>query len=147
MSDALKLRAINPQDLEVFSSLLQDALCRVDDIAWLARENHFTVIFNRYRWEKKLGVWPFKRRPERVRTALHFNGILSVESSGYDLSDEEALLNLLAIEYKPLENEDFLMTLKFSAGATIRLHSECIDGVLSDISDSWQAMREPQHKN
>ena len=146
MTDAIKLRAINAEDLSVFSSLLQDAVIRVGDIAWQASDHRFAAMCNRYRWEKKKGIWPFRKKPERVRTALHFNGILSVESNGYDINDSEAFLNLLAINNNVTPAGENYLQLDFSAGATIRLHCECIDGVLSDISASWQAIREPQHK-
>lgn len=146
MTDAIKLRAINAEDLNVFSSLLQDAVIRVGDITWQASDHRFVTLCNRYRWERKKGIWPFRKKPERVRTALHFNGILSVESNGYDINDSEAFLNLLAIHNKVTPSGETYLQLDFSAGATIRLHYECIDGVLSDISESWQAIREPQHK-
>ena len=146
MSDAIKLRAISPKDVPIFSSLLQDSVLQVGDIAWQAGDHLFAAIFTRYRWEKKRGFWPFRRVPERVKSALHFNGVLSVESSGFDTEDKEAFLNLLAIACQQGSNDDAYLQLEFSAGATIRLHCECIDGVLSDISDSWQAIREPHHK-
>ena len=84
MSDAIKLRAISPKDVPIFSSLLQDSVLQVGDIAWQAGDHLFAAIFTRYRWEKKRGFWPFRRVPERVKSALHFNGVLSVESSGFD---------------------------------------------------------------
>lgn len=146
MTDAIKLRAINAEDLSIFSSLLQDAVIRVGDITWQARDHRFITLCNRYRWEQKKRIWPFRKKRDRIRSALHFNGILSVDSSGYDLNDSEAFLSLLAIHYKATPAGETYLQLDFSAGATIRLHCECIDGVLSDISDSWQAIREPQHK-
>lgn len=146
MQDAIKLRAISPEDLTIFSSLLQDAVLRVGDITWIAAEHRFVAVCNRYCWEKKKGFWPFNRKLERVRSALHFNGVLAVESNGYDLTDNEAFLNLLAIHYEADDAGESHLRLDFSAGATIRLHTECIDGVLSDITESWQAIREPQHK-
>ena len=145
MSDTLKLRAISPGDIEVFSSLLQDSILRVGDLTWQDHDHRFAAIFNRYRWEKKRGIWPFRRTPERVQSALHFNGVMSVESSGFDVQDTEAFLSLLTIKYENSESAGDYLQLDFSAGATIRLHCECIDGVLSDLGESWQALKEPQH--
>lgn len=146
MTDALKLRAISQEDVKIFSSLLQDAIIRVGDITWQAGDHRFALVCNRYCWEKKKGFWPFRTKPVRVRSALHFNGILCAETIGYDIGDSEAFLSLLAIHSEVDPEGEGCLRFDFSAGATIRLHCECIDGVLSDITESWQATREPQHK-
>ena len=48
----LKLIALDPEDLQVLSCHLQDAVIRVGDMAYLRREMRFAAIANRFDWER-----------------------------------------------------------------------------------------------
>ena len=145
MKDLLKLRAADPEDITIFSSLLQDAIIRVRDITWQPDLHSFIVVANRFCWEEKKSFWPFKKKHSRINTALQVNGILGVKTNGYDTQDNEAFLNLLNIHYEAIEDNECYIRLDFSAGATIQLHCECIDVILSDTSESWHAIGKPDH--
>ena len=48
----LKLIALDPEDLQVLSCHLQDAVIRVGDMAYLKAEMRFAAIANRFDWER-----------------------------------------------------------------------------------------------
>lgn len=144
MTSQLKLRAQNGDDIAVFSAVLQDAILKPADIHWSPTDKRLTAIGNRYRWEAKKR-W-FKRHPERVRCAFHFSGVLKAERVGINAESSPEVLNLLALETKTLADESAEIVLTFSGGASIRLHVECIEAVLSDVSESWDALGEPEHE-
>ena len=58
MLSQLKLRAEDAEDLTVVSACLQDALVPVGDLTYLAHEQAFVGVFNRYRWETDAGNSP-----------------------------------------------------------------------------------------
>jgi len=144
MTSQLKLRAQNGDDIAVFSAVLQDAIFKVEDIHWNPTNKRLTAICNRYRWEAKKR-W-FKRHPERVRCAFHFSGVLKAERLGINAANGPEVLNLLALEAKSQGDESAEIVLTFSGNASIRLQVECIEAVLSDVSESWDALSEPKHE-
>ena len=48
---ALYLGAVTPVDLEVISSILQDGIFSVKDLAWSKKKRRVAVLINRFRWE------------------------------------------------------------------------------------------------
>lgn len=143
MSTPIKLIAQSEEDLAVISALLQDAAVKIGDIAWLPAEKRFAFVGNRFRWEKK----KLFRRPkgERVRTAFHLNGIDSAQLHGLNLNDSDTVLDLLDIEAHDAE-KGFSLILNFSGGAAIRLQTEAIDAVATDLGESWDAIARPSHE-
>jgi len=142
MSAPLKLIAQTEEDLAILSSLLQDTTIRVGDIAWLPKEKRFACVGNRYRWEKKHRF--FKPKGERVRTAFHLSGIEKVQLHSVSLSDAETVLDLLNIDAQK-NDTGYSLILNFSGGAAIRLQTEAIDAVATDLSESWEAIARPHH--
>ena len=59
----LRLLAHEPDDVEIFSALLQDAAARPEDARWLKAERRFLLPLQRFRWEAE-------GRDERVSAAL-----------------------------------------------------------------------------
>lgn len=51
MSESLKLRAEDAEDLRVISAVLQDSLIPLTEMRFLAGEGRFVMIANRFRWE------------------------------------------------------------------------------------------------
>ena len=62
---ALYLGAFTPEDVEVVSSMLQDGVFCMKDLAWTKKKRKLALLVNRFRWESNL--------PERVRTILIIN--------------------------------------------------------------------------
>ena len=66
---ALKLVALDPEDLAVLSAHLQDAIAKVGDIAYLPKEKRFAMVLNRFDWTGADGNSPVRRRAEVLAAA------------------------------------------------------------------------------
>ncbi len=147
----LHLRAEDVPDLMVISACLQDAVTRQRDMTYRPRERRFAVVFNRFRWEREAaindeegGQEGLRGRSQRIRTGVHFDGCLAVKSKG--LEDGGEVLPLLAIECEPVNDGAAEIVLRFAGGAAIRMHLECIDCQLRDMTEPWEARTRPDHQ-
>jgi hypothetical protein len=138
------LAATDAEDLTVISAKLQDAVARVSDLVWMPTSRRFAVLFNRFKWEDAEG-----KRSEnvRVRSGLHFDGVMAAKSFKIMRGNPDAVLSLLAIQFLPKGDEDpgGMIVLVFAGGGAIRLDVENIDAELSDISGEWAALGKPSH--
>lgn len=149
MAEKLKLVAHDTEDLRIVSACLQDAICRVGDMAHQPATHRFATILNRFRWENyKVATGPrLLQRPryERVRTAIHFNSVMAVRKRGIDQFRPEQLLNLLAIDAAENMDNTMRIQLLFAGGAEILLEAECVDCIMEDISTPWAVRTAPKH--
>jgi hypothetical protein len=138
------LAAQDADDLKVISAKLQDAVAQVGDLVWLPKARRFAALFNRFKWEQ-----PNARENLRVRSGLHFDSVLSVQSYNIMRGDKHAVLSLLAIEFAPNGGEDpgGIIALLLSGGGAIKLTVECIDAGLADVSGEWAAIARPDHED
>ncbi len=143
MAKPLKLIAQTAEDIPVFSTLMQDAVIRIEDMAWLPDEHRFALIGNRFIWEEKKR---FFKPPKglRIRTGLHINNVLKVETFGLSLGNSEEILDLLSIEAQ-ITGEETILLFTFAGSARIRLTTECVDAVLADLGEPWEASGQPKH--
>jgi hypothetical protein len=139
--DALKLIALDTEDLAVMSAHLQDAVLKVGDMAWLPREHRFALVANRFDWE---GAVSGLRR--RRRTGLAFSRVMAARVTGFDLSRKDTVLNLLAVTFRETESPSGEIDLVFSGGAAIRLEVECLEGQMSDLGPAWETACCPAHQ-
>jgi hypothetical protein len=148
--DALKLIALDEEDLAVIAAHLQDAVVRIGDMAYLPAERRFAAILNRFDWADVLKASEGNRSAKtlrRWRSGLRFERVLSAKIQGIDLAAKDAVLNLLTIQFEPGETSpEGHVTLFFSAGAAIRLEVECIEGELKDLGAAWRARARPHHE-
>ena len=142
----MKLAAADSEDLEILSARLQDATAKLKDIAWLPKQRRFAALFNRYRWEdaKGMGV-----AGTRVRSGLHFDCVLKVESRHIKRGLPDAVVSLLAIRYTPtaLDEPGGVIELLLAGGGEFRLTVECLDAELSDLTGPWNARARPDHND
>jgi hypothetical protein len=143
-SQKLKLIALDEEDLEVVSSHLQDAVLRVDEMAYVPSRKRFAAVLNRFNWEKS-GAGDKAGDNERRRTALRFDRVLSAQLKSVKPSQSDRVLSLLAVGFEPEGPPSGYVTLTFSGGASIRLKVECIEAELTDLGPSWRARSRPQH--
>lgn len=138
----LKLLALDSEDLEVISAHLQDAVVRVGDMGYARGDRRFALLMNRFDWESGAG-----RRDKglRKRAAIHFNGVQSVATAGFDPNAHDGVLELLAIEWAPIDGPSGIVTLNFAGGGTVRLGVECVDARLADLGAAWAATAKPAH--
>ncbi len=137
----LKLVAMEREDLAIVSAHLQDAVARVGEMAYLPAEKRFAMVVNRFDWiaaseqEKAL----------RRRAGLHFERVLNARVRNLDLKDDNAVVNLLAVEFTEKDPPSGTITLYFSGDAAIQLDVECIEMAMRDLGPEWAAKKRPQH--
>ena len=133
----LHLLAQDAEDLEVLSAALQDAVAKVGDIAYEAKARLLTIAFNRYCWESG--------GSERVRSALQLGGVMKVQARKIRRGARDAVLEVLAVTFKPDEAPGGTITISCAGGGDLRAIVECVDAVLADVSEPWPTPRAPAH--
>ncbi|MDB5476470.1 MAG: hypothetical protein JWP49_1981 [Phenylobacterium sp.] len=134
----LRLLAQDPEDLDVISAAMQDAVLKVGDIAYEQKARRLTIGFNRYRWEAA--------GSERVRAGLQLGGVLRVQARKIRRGAREAVLELLAMTFTPGDAPGGVVTLSFAGGGDLRATVECVEAVLADVSTPWPTPRKPAHE-
>lgn len=148
----LKLIALEPEDLQVVSTHLQDAVLTVGDIAYLPREKKFAALLNRFDWseaeaQEAAANSTQKREYKRRRTALRLERVTAARLKDIDLADKKRVLNLLAIQFEATAPGDPAgsVSLVFAADAAIRLDVECIEAEMRDLGAAWATSSKPNH--
>lgn len=135
---ALHLGAADVQDLRVLSALLQDAVLSVADIAWDRGARRLALLVNRFRWEIP-AVAEGSAPAERVRALLLINDAMAVQSDGFDKSDRDLVLSLLALDWQPGEDGTGRLLLVFSGDGQIAVAAESINLDLRDVTEGYAA--------
>lgn len=141
---ALKLLALDEDDLKVMSAHVQDAVMKVGDLQFLPAAKRFVLPMNRFAWEVKTGF--FRKHNERRQAVLHFDRVLGAKTSGIRRDKPDDVLSLLAVSFVPINAPAGLVELIFSGGGTVMLDVECIEARLADVGGAWQAAARPVHK-
>ncbi|TIN53100.1 MAG: DUF2948 family protein [Mesorhizobium sp.] len=135
---ALKLIALDDQDLSIISAHVQDAVMKVSDLEYLPAAKRFVLTMNRFVWEARSGF--LRQHNERRQSVLHFDRVLGAKTSGI-ARDKPAEVSFVAFS-KPAG----IIELVFSGGGTIMLDVECIEARLADVGGSWEATSRPVHR-
>lgn len=140
----LRLRALDPEDLRVISSLTQDAVFPITEMAWRRGQRRFGLLLNRFRWED-LRSGP--DGAERVQSVLAVEDVLSVRSQGIDRADRELVLSLLSVEVEPGADGTGRVTLTLAGDGAIALDVEALEVSLRDVTRPYLAPsgRRPGH--
>jgi hypothetical protein len=138
----LKLIALDPEDLRVLSCHLQDAVIRVDDMAYLKNELRFAALASRFDWE---AATDSDGSYQRRRSGVRFERVLAAQVQGIDLKERDGVLSLLAITFEPAEAPAGTLTLHFAGGAAVRLQVECVEAELRDLGAVWSTPMKPDH--
>ncbi|WP_292082152.1 MULTISPECIES: DUF2948 family protein [unclassified Brevundimonas] len=131
----LRLLAEDAVDLQIISAALQDAIMRPVDIRWEREARRLTVVLSRFCWECG---------GTRVMAAMQFGDVEAVKSRRLPRLPESAL-ELLALDFEPTEAPGGRVILMFAGGGDLRIDVECLDAVLTDLSDRWPARMAPTH--
>ena len=145
---SLKLLALDQEDLEIFSAHLQDAVLKVEDMAYLPGQRRFAVVTNRFDWESAAqdGDKPKRKRKfSRHRTALRFEHVKAAQLQNISLSNKDAVLELLAVQFEETDAPEGYVTLVFAGDGAVRLHVECIEAELKDLGLTWATKNRPEH--
>ena len=134
MSDKVRLRAEDVEDLAVIAAFLQDAGTTIADMVFDPNERQFMAVFCRYRRE---AVPDFDKIDEltQISSALVFGCIDEVKHRGLDRLAADQRLCLLTIATEPGEKYLFHIDLVFDDGLEVQLRSQCIDCRLEDFGE------------
>ena len=141
---ALKLIALDDQDLSIVSAHVQDAVMKVSDLEYLPAAKRFVLTMNRFVWEAKSGL--FRQHNERRQSVLHFDRVLGAKTSGIQRDKPAEVLSLLAVSFIAISKPAGIVELVFSGGGTVMLDVECVEARLADIGGSWEATSRPVHR-
>ena len=133
--EPLRLLAEDAVDLQIISAALQDAILRPVDIVWERAARRLTIAFSRFCWECG---------GTRVMAAMQFGDVQAVKSRRLPRLPEAAL-ELLALDFLTTEAPGGQVMMMFAGGGDLRIDVECLDAVLTDLSERWPARVAPTH--
>ena len=140
----IKLQALDAEDLAILSALVQDAVVRAADIAYLREPKRFALVCNRFDWDQATSAIA-KASYERRRAGLRVERVTGARFTGFAPARQDAVLVLLAITFSPTEAPAGVIEFQFAAGAAIRLDVECIELELKDLGAVWSTALKPDH--
>jgi hypothetical protein len=143
MSERLRLRAVDAQDLSVIAACLQDALVPLSEMAYLADERRFMAAFTRFQRERAVDPG----QPEGLtqsQSVLVLHDILAVRFRGLDSRFGAVRFELLTLISEPAA-DGLHITLLFAGDAAIQLDARTIAATLEDFGDPWPAATLPAH--
>lgn len=135
----LRLKAEDGEDVTVLSSLVQDAVFPMNEMAWVPSQRRFAVLVNRFRWEDLPSAERRGRAPERVRAVLAFEDVQRVATIGLDRSDSDLVLSVLAVTWLPGEDGAGRFELTLAGDGAIALDVECVNATLQDVTRPYIA--------
>ena len=146
----LRLLARDSADIEVLSTLLQDAIVPGLDMLFDRDGKRFIFIANRFCWERPAiaEVTGEKGEPVRERSlcVVRIEGVQRVLQNNIPARRDKELFNLLAVICGyGVENETYV-DLMFSAGATVRLLVEIIEVAAKDVEEARPTTSQPKHE-
>lgn len=140
----LNLGAMDAEDLEVISALVQDAVFPANEMSWMPSQRRFAMLINRFRWEDEARD---RHGPERVQALLVVDDVLTVASQGVPQRDADTVLSILSIAFEPGEDGTGDVLLTLAGDGAIRLSVEALGVTLRDVTRPYRAPsgRAPGH--
>ena len=122
-----KIIATDNEGLQMVSACTTGAKVKVNDIKYLASNKVFLLSIERIKVENE-------NEDKKVNSILRFDFVDKVRSKNIDQSNQEAILELVGIDY--LKNNDvYEINLIFNNNAHIALTTESIEARLEDQSE------------
>ena len=141
---ALRLRALDRDDLQVVAACLQDALVPLREMAFMAEDQRFLAAFNRFQWERLADPGDVADLT-LCQSVLRINHVQAVQYRGLDDELDGLKFELLTIMTEPADGGGFFITLLFAGDVALRLKVRDLAVSLQDFGDSWTADVVPRH--
>jgi len=119
-----KIIAQSPLDLKMISACCSEAKLKLSDIKYLPKNKLFLISIERLNKE-------IENKSEKINSIIKFEFIESSKSKNIDPSNQEIILELLAIDLVK-KNQNYEIILLFSNNAFITLSAEIIEVTLED---------------
>ena len=130
----LRLIAFEVDDLQVISTMVQDAVLPVSEMSWRPKERRFALLVNRFRWEaNQLG------HAERVQAVLSFEDVQSIQTQGFDRADPDLILSLLNVTFEADTDGMGYCIVTLAGDGAIRLNVEALEASLRDVTRPYVA--------
>ena len=150
---ALRLRALDAEDLHIVSAMVQDAIVPVRDIGYDSEVLRFAMVINRFMWERcspeayEADANDGQQADDsqsffRTLSAVRFEQVSRVEQRGIDQSKSCDMLDLLAIE----QADEHTVKIHFAGGGSIRLTMVKLDCHFEDLGEAWPTQCRPVHE-
>ncbi len=130
----LRLVAFTVDDLEVISTMTQDAVFPSSEMILNSEKRRFAILLNRYLWEKNKS-----KNAERAQAVLAFEDVKNVQTQNINKSDNNLALCLLNISFKAEEDGMGTIQIILSGGGKIRLQVEALEVSLRDVTQPYLA--------
>ena len=130
----LRLVAFTVDDLEVISTMTQDAVFPSSEMILNSEKRRFAILLNRYLWEKNKS-----KNAERAQAVLAFEDVKNVQTQNINRSDNNLALCLLNISFKAEEDGMGTIQIILSGGGKIRLQVEALEVSLRDVTQPYLA--------
>lgn len=140
----LNLGALDEGDLQVVSSLVQDAVFPASEMRWDRAGRRFALLLNRMRWEDEGSA---RHAPERVQSVLVFSQVDGVASQGVPKGDADTVLSLLSANFEETQSPSGHVILTLAGDGAIRLQVEALEVSLRDVTRPYTAPsgKQPHH--
>ena len=135
----LNLGAQDAEDLQVISSLTQDAVLTVDDLKWSRAERQVVFLLKRFRWEDVELAKQQGRDPERVQSLLVIQNATGLASQGIDRKQADVVLSLMSLEFSGAEDWVGDLVLTFSGDGALKVQVDGLDVALRDVTRPYVA--------
>ena len=135
----MNLGAQDTEDLQVISSLTQDAVLTVDDLKWNRAERQVVTLLKRFRWEDVELAKQQGRDPERVQSLLVIQNATGLASQGIDRKQLDIVLSLMSLEFSGAEDGVGDLILTFSGDGALKVQIDGLDVALRDVTRPYVA--------
>ena len=135
----LNLGAFDPEDLQILSSLVQDAVLPVTEIRWQSSQRRLGLLVNRLRREDRAAQHQSTRPVERVQSVLTIENVQSVASQGVNRQDKDLVLQVLSLTWEPGEDAAGHVVLTLAGDGALRAQVEALEVGLRDVTRPYLA--------
>ncbi len=145
--EPLRLVAQDADDLQVISTLIQDAVLPVTELKYDAKRRRFAILLNRFRWEDRLEADRAGRAYERVRSVLVVDDVQKVQSFGFDRADKDLVMSVLSMTFEAGGDGTGRVSLILAGDGAIALDVEALEVRLDDVTRPYRAPsgKAPRH--
>ncbi len=139
----LRLKALDADDLQVVSALVQDSVLPASEMTWSRKDGRFGLLLNRFRWEDPATT----RSAERVQSVLCIENVMKVRSRDVPQGDKDMVLSVLAIGFEPGEDGTGTVKLILAGDGEVEIEVEALEVLLRDVTRPYGAPsgHAPQH--
>ena len=138
-TSALRLKALDADDLAVISSLVQDAIFPASEMIWTKKDRRFALLVNRFRWEDAAKATARTRAFERVQSVLVIEDVRKVQSLGVMRGDGSIVMSILSMTFEAGEDGMGRVILTLAGDGAIAVEVETLEVVLRDVTRPYVA--------